>query len=231
MTEEQKDILIARMLDSPASLTDEQLEMIFHDEELRDIYEMSVEVSSACVRQPQLDMEKELELFRPRIRRKPFPMQWVMRVAAIFLGVLLISSVAGWIIDYIFSSSYETAIAKVEKTSEVKDLNPVKEIPSVAEPRDETSAASIEHGRIKKNAAVGSPVRHSKKQEAPETQEADEIDLDEYLRIQQARIDNEIAMQNAEIYRVEYSSYLRMINPQDIYEEDMESEIGYLTMQ
>lgn len=231
MTEEQKDILIARMLDSPASLTDEQLEMILHDDELRDIYEMSAAVSSACVRHKELDMEKELELFRPRIRRKPFPMRWVMRVAAIFLGVSLISSVSGWIIDYIFSTSYDTAIAKVEKTSEVKEVSSVREIPAFPPPREEASAVSEGNKRIMKKVADDAPVRQIEKQASVETQEDDEIDIDEYLRIQQARIDNEIAMQNAEIYSVEYNNYLRMLNPQDACEEDMESAIGYLTMQ
>ena len=71
MTEEQKEILIAKMLDAPSSLSDVELDSILHDDELRDIYEASAALSSACIRQPEWDMKAEWNSFRPRIRRKP----------------------------------------------------------------------------------------------------------------------------------------------------------------
>ena len=67
MTEEQKEILIAKMLDAPSSLSDVELDSILHDDELRDIYEASAALSSACIRQPEWDMKAEWNSFRPRI--------------------------------------------------------------------------------------------------------------------------------------------------------------------
>lgn len=56
MTEEQKEILIAKLLDCPSSLSDEELDLILHDGELREIYDASVAMSGALVRQPDFDM-------------------------------------------------------------------------------------------------------------------------------------------------------------------------------
>lgn len=64
MTEEQKELLIAKMLDTPSSLSEEDLELILHDEELRGIYEASAALSGACIRQPELDMIAEWNCFR-----------------------------------------------------------------------------------------------------------------------------------------------------------------------
>lgn len=47
MTDEHKEILIAKLLDSPASLSDEELDAIAHDDELRDLYGVSSAVSDA----------------------------------------------------------------------------------------------------------------------------------------------------------------------------------------
>lgn len=61
MTEEQKEKLIARMLDSPSSLSDEELEMMTLDEELRDIYEISSSVSGACMPAPHLEPSRGMD--------------------------------------------------------------------------------------------------------------------------------------------------------------------------
>lgn len=120
MTDEQKEILIAKMLDAPSSLSDKELDAILHDDELRDIYEVSSAVSSAYAGQPELDMEDEWKRFRPRLRRKPTAMRWAMRVAAIFLGVVLASGIAVRIIDLIYTHDRQPVIAKVDQLQELK---------------------------------------------------------------------------------------------------------------
>ena len=125
MTEEQKEILIAKMLDAPYSLSDEELDLMMHDDELREIYEASAALSSALIRQPELDMKAEWDRFRPRLRRKPAPMRWVMRVAAIFLGVIFFSGIAVRIIDKVFSDDQTPVVAKVDPSTKLK-ASPVK---------------------------------------------------------------------------------------------------------
>lgn len=59
MTEEQIEILIAKMLDAPSSLSDEELDSILQDEDLRSFYAASAALGNACIRQPEWDMEAE----------------------------------------------------------------------------------------------------------------------------------------------------------------------------
>ena len=56
MTEQQKEILTAKMLDAPASLSDEELALIGNDPELRDIYEMSASIATASAARTRFDM-------------------------------------------------------------------------------------------------------------------------------------------------------------------------------
>ncbi len=59
MTDEQRDIIIAKMIDAPAALTDEELRMIASDAELSDIQAVSAAVSGAYARKPTIDIEGE----------------------------------------------------------------------------------------------------------------------------------------------------------------------------
>lgn len=210
MTEEKKEFLIAKMLDSPSSLSDEEMDVILHDDELKDIYEMSSAVSGACIRQPEINMTGEWERFRPRIRRKPSAMRWVMRVAAIFLGVVVASGIGVTLTDYLLSSEEQPVIAKVEEKHAV---TPDRiSIPVAAnEP-----VVKVEDGNQRKYVSAHKRHRAKAAVVAADTITAYDSDDDEYieqyLRVQQARIDNELAMMTAQEIREKYATVIRMLD-------------------
>lgn len=233
MTEEQKEILIAKMLDAPASLSDMELDAISEDDELRDIYAASAALDSAYAAKQEFDMDAEWKRFSPRLRRKPDKMRWFMRVAAIFLGVILASSVVVKIINTAFSHDPQPVIAKVEQVSKAPEHPTLHESLQAAESIDKTPV----------NHAIGhssKPVntRHIAKAEvskpattAAPVQIEPEIDVDEYLRIQQARIDNELALQMAESYMEEYDDLVPILDAAGLYSSEMDNEIRKITME
>ena len=184
MTDEQKEKLIAKMLDTPASLSDDELDGILRDPELLDLYEISAAVSNASIRQPDIDVNEEWTQFRGRIRRKPLPLDWIMRVAAIFLGVMFTAGILVKVIDYVFSQESAPVIAESEKNAEPEIL-----IPKISDPPTEN----------RENLAVAAVTP-----DHPVASPTDEIDIEEYLTIQQARIDNELALQDAAMYEDDF---------------------------
>ena len=200
MTEQEKDILIGKMIDSPSSLTDDELNMILTDDELKDIYKISSDVMGACMPQPEMDVEREWRLFRHRILPKPSPMRWILRVAAIFLGVMLASGILVKFTDYLLTDENKTNV--VSDASKRMDLNnkvngndvidhPMKDEEPISEVLP-VKAAIPDAGPVKTQRSRPS----SKKVEIEE----DEIDVDEYLRLQQSEIDREIALLNAAMF-------------------------------
>lgn len=228
MTDEQKEILIAKMLDAPSTLSDQDLNMIQHDEELKDIYEVSSAISGATMPQPELDMEKEWNLFRPRIRRWRSPSRWIMKVAAIFLGVLALGGITGKIIDYMLTTENQplVAIAK-QPVSKIKEINPKPEYESIEKGITEESVVNKESKSI-------IPHRKRVKAESTISEEATEnniIDIDELIRIEQAKIDNDIAVITAQQIIVEYNELLLNVDMNEIDNEQMIQTINMLTMQ
>ncbi|MDE5829173.1 MAG: hypothetical protein K2H48_04195 [Duncaniella sp.] len=192
MTDEQKEKLIAKMLDTPASLSDDELDEILRDPELLDLYEISAAVSNASIRQPDIDVNEEWTQFRGRIRRKPLPLDWIMRVAAIFLGVMFTADILVKVIDYVFTQESAPVIAESEKNAKPEIL-----IPKISDPPSEN----------RKNLAVAA-VTTDHAVESP----TDEIDIEEYLTIQQARIDNELALQDAAMYEDDFYEILPQLD-------------------
>ena len=230
MTEQDKDILIAKMLDAPSSLSDKELESILSDEELRDIYEMSAAVSSAYIDQPDFDMADEWNRFRPNIRRKPMPMRWAMRVAAIFLGVVFVGGVSVRIIDKVLDAPQAT-LAKVKETQKSVEIKSNEEnINSKVVREEEDSRSLIPRDNDTSSGQHMSTTKTMKKKQM-ELQEED-MDVDEYLRLQQARIDNDLAMMAAESYIYEYNEFLQEIDDPNAYDTtELENAIRQVTMQ
>lgn len=225
MTEQEKDILIGKMLDSPSSLTDEDLSMILSEEELKEIYELSSVVKGACIRQPEIDVAMEWRLFRHRILPKPSPIRWVMKVAAIFLGVALASGIIVKFIDHIFTQNDSPVVAEAGKPlDKINQLNgncagnhPYVNNKSISDtyPEAENKASVIVSYTSK------TPKLTSDKVEVEE----EDIDVDEYLRRQQAEISYEIALLNAEIYLDERDAireFMGYLNEDDMSEEDVD---------
>ena len=230
MTEEQKDILIAKMLDTPSLLSDEELESILSDEELREIYEMSAAVSGAYIGHPDFDVAEEWRLFRPHIRRKPMSMRWVMRVAAIFLGVAFVGGVLVRMIDKAMDAP-PTRVAKVHDVKKSPEIKAIEENTRSDEIRKKEDSQSL----FSENKTVSS-ARHVAKTKIIKTQQVElpeeDIDIDTYLRIQQARIDNDLAMMEAESYLYEYNEFLQDIDDIEAYDTtELENAIRQVTIQ
>ncbi len=207
MTEEQKDILIAKMLDAPASLSDEELDMILLDDELKDIYEASAILSGAFAPQQEYDVAQEWKLFRHRIKPKPSLTRRFMRVAAIFLGVIVASGLIAKIIDHTITREYEQQMAEVAKPTtpkSQKDNGDTTKTPYV-----ETTPIQKE---FKKSATPAIATGPLKAVEAHQMEDEEEIDVDEYLRQQQEEIEDAIIQHDAEIYVDEYYAMREFIS-------------------
>lgn len=229
MTEEQKDILIAKMLDEPSSLSDKDLESILSDEELRDIYEMSATVSGVYIDQPDFDMAEEWNMFRPKIRKKPMKMRWAMRVAAIFLGVVFVGGIMTRMIDKAFDAPRQT-VAKVQDIKKPSDIKSIEDSKSneIREKEDSQPIMSRCKGTSSGQRMSTTKTVKERQMELPE----EDMDVDEYLRLQQARIDNDLAMMTAESYKYEYDEFLQTLEDIDSYDTtELENAIRQVTMQ
>ncbi len=193
MTEGQKDILIVKMLDAPDSLTDKELDMMMHDDELRDIYETSAIVSGASNSQKEFDAEQEWRLFRHKIIPRPSLRRRFMRIAAIFLGVIVVAGLAGKLIDYTLTKGYEEQMAQTAKSTTPKDYGTREISPKIT---DVEPASTPKIAKEASNKAIASTTPQYIK---PLQAEEEEIDVDEYLRQQQEEIEDAIIRQNAEI--------------------------------
>lgn len=209
MTEEQKEILLGRMVDNPAGLSSDDMAMISGDEELRELYQLSADLKTACVKPPEFDEAKEWQRFRSRMRVAGHRRRWsrMVRVAAIFLGVMLLSGVAVTLIDRQMLMPESTEIAAV----------PVDTV-TVAPMRKEAAGPElIAEAAVKETVkeTVGEAKRAGGKQSTPS-----EPSIEEYLAVQQARIENEIATELAEAIKQQYLAEQEWNNLQTMMESD-----------
>lgn len=229
MTEEQKDILIAKMLDAPASMSDEELETIMHDGELVGLWEMSSAVSGAYRNHYQPDIEKEWTRFSRRLRRKPSPLRLIAGIAAVFIGAALLT-VAMITLSGGFSSENDTPLlAGIEQPA-----SPDK--PEIIEPKS-LIPESIKDLKQQKDTE---PDHVAETKRIPVSEPAADIDIDEYLRIQQARIENDLALIAADEFEDIINEKIAMLDLMSTFNEekmersiieDMERSIIMVTMQ
>lgn len=209
MTEEQKEILLGRMVDNPAGLSSDDMAMIAGDEELRELYQLSADLKTACVKPPEIDEAKEWQCFRSRMRVAGRRRRWsrMVRVAAIFLGVMLLSGVAVTLIDRKMLMPESTEIAAV----------PVDTVSVAPMQKEAASPELIAEGAVKDAVkdAVGEAKCADVKQCTPS-----EPSIEEYLAVQQARIENEIATELAEAIKQQYLAEQEWNNLQTIMESD-----------
>ncbi|MDE5877411.1 MAG: hypothetical protein K2H47_07970 [Muribaculaceae bacterium] len=238
MTEEQKEILIAKMLDVPSSLSDEELAAVVEDEELREIYEISSAVSGACIRQPKINVEEEWKCFRPYIKPKPAPMRWIMKVAAIFLGIVSVSAIVIKIIDSAFTTDTQSGIVKVEQPVAPKQSVTPEQVVTLKETTQEllaasetTTVASVKKKQLNKRKRKVSKAAEVEIVEPEKVIQSDEVDIDEFLRIQQARIDNDLALQTARVIEDEYYNVCLLCDEVGWNDELMNNKIRKLTIQ
>lgn len=216
MTDKDKDILIGKMIDSPSSLTDEELRMIMLDDELKDVYDVSSAVKSAYLSQSEIDVDREWRLFRHRILPKPSPRRWMMRVAAIFLGVVMLSGILVHVIDRGLSEDVRSIAADISQHSHTQ----IPEIRSVVGQQDSESKTVVyESDSDVDGCMLPRKPFHSLKTVAPQTDVEEEIDVDEFLRQQQIEIEQDIDLLNAQIILDEHDAIEEFI---DCISEDQE---------
>lgn len=205
MTEEQKEILLGRMVDNPAGLSSDDMAMIAGDEELRELYQLSADLKTACVKPPEIDEAKEWQRFRSRMCVARRHRRWsrMMRVAAIFLGVMLLSGVAVTLIDRQMLMPESTEIAAV----------PVDTVAVAPKQKEAAGPELIAEAAVKETG--GEAKRAGGKQSTPS-----EPSIEEYLAVQQARIENEIATELAEAIKQQYLAEQEWNNLQTIVEPD-----------
>lgn len=196
MTEDQKDILIAKMIDSPVSLSEEELELIVSNPELGEIHEISSRLEESLTPMPEIDMADEWARMRPRLRRRRSALRCWTRAAAAVAGVLIISGLAVFTRNH-FQPAYQgQAIAESISRKNDKSMQTAT-----------TIATAVYDNEVKEAEVPAKPHPKAKKKKANPTPQTEDIDIEELLRIEQARIDNEIAMQNIEIYRLEHEQF------------------------
>lgn len=228
MTDAQKDILLAKMLDAPSSLSDKELEIIMLDEELKDIYEMSSAVSGACIKQPEFDINEEWRRLQTRLRRRKFKRPWIMKVAAIFIGIMIVGGIAGKIVDYIFTTDQAPIFAKTEQPE-----SPENAAAQCDSRNPEQSITLRTPSEVKEDKAPASSCKlaQAKVFEPTATKTEEDVNIDEYLRIEQARIDNDLALLKAEEIEDLYNDMLQNHEDIDMDFEELNNTISTLTMQ
>ena len=100
----KRDEILSCILNRPEDLTAEDVQLIKNDEELRDLYNLAVLCKEAIIADSVKipDVEAELVNFKATRKRKVKPVMWfthVMRVAAVFVGVVIVSLVVVAIVN------------------------------------------------------------------------------------------------------------------------------------
>lgn len=194
MTDQEIEALIGKMVESPSSLTAEEMEAIVSDPELREIYEASVKLADALAPMPALDAREGWRQLRPRLMRPRGRRAWLWRAAA-----AVAATVAAMAVALLHSPEPEAAVA------ESAEKLPADTIAIIAD-QPEAPAIAVVEPQVR--ATPATKPAHKPGREAAEPQ----VDPKEELRLEQARIDNEVAMAMAEVYMCSYQAKMEVRN-------------------
>ena len=200
MTEDAKNILIEKMIDRPAELSPDDIQSILHDEELREIYDTSVLLRDAMISPLMSDPADEWKCFRSRLspRRRQAPwLRYIAYAAAIVLLALVIP-VAVRLLDHPDSPDSSLNIAQIDTAKMVAPSDPhPASVVAATHPVDDLSDPQVKAPAISTSKVAKSPSR-SKPQPSPL-----DADIEQKVRTQLARIDNEVAMALAQVYQMD----------------------------
>lgn len=196
------------MIDRPADLSPDEIEAIMGDAELCDFYEISVDLQNSLIEEPQINIKEEWGNFCQLLsaRRRRLSLKAIMQIAAIFIGIALLSGVVLNIINSQSSqSSVAGMLADVQRTNDTCGIYIAPKTTTIATPKPTTSTPSEQS----KSQQIVLDNISSASVTTPQTAVTDiaisDFDPEQYVKVQQARIDNEIAMAMAERYLTEYN--------------------------
>lgn len=118
MKEDKMERLL-RAMENPSDFTDEELEQLMDDEELRDCYNLAVKA------------EQGFKMRKKALPRQEKPLIW--KVAAVFIGLIMLSGITIAAIQYVkFLDDKKTTV----QTTTVASGTPDAQAPSQQEPAD-----------------------------------------------------------------------------------------------
>ncbi len=216
MTDEYKEILLQKMIDDPSSLSDEDLAMISDDAELREFLKISSAVSGACMSRREIDMDREWTAFRSRLRPRVSPKRRFLWIAAAFIGIALLTGMVVRLTQPVPPAEHSELARTIPHYSDKPARTPdvQQQDTAFAEADNQQSESPVEspltyqHTTSRPVAAIQTDVLNAAENEGDLEEE---MDLDEYLRIEQARIENDMARQVAVVYQDEYEGLLPVI--------------------
>lgn len=193
MTETERNLLIEKMVCVPRELTDADISAIIGDEELRIVYEMSVMLKESKASELKSSPAEEWEKFRGRISRPKRRYGLWRRVAYIAAAAV----VAFLAVKVVIAPNTQAPMQDTELMAESG-----KAIESVeTTPADTTTVMTMV---VAESELVAEAKPIASRASRKEGMVASEVD--ERIRIEQARIDNEVAMALAEVYAENYSA-------------------------
>lgn len=222
MREEDKDILTAKMLDAPSALTDDEIDAIIQDDELRGIYEMSADLVWACAERAPVNVADEWKRFSRKLPNRPSMFKRAVRVAAVFVVMLMAAGMAfnlTWTCRAPEARNVNTGEKKRTAISSAEG-----QIAAACEPKPEPDAETGKQSPA--------PDRQRKVAAADYVPafEDEDPEIDEYLRVQQAVADSELASMTARTIQEEYAAFLENSCDPDIDTDYLTSVVLSVTM-
>ena len=192
MTEEAKEILIEKMLDRQVELTDDDIAAIIGDEEMSELYEISVGLAAQLRPQPKTSADEGWNELRRRLTPNKRLSAKRYRIISGVAAAACLFLMVGLALRFAFNS-------EITMDTRGCDTMPGSEIA-------EAKVAVIDNVAEEDVVEIDS----NQPSTAPDDK-TDMIDIDEYLRIEQARIDNDVAMAMARVYKAQYDAYIEVL--------------------
>lgn len=122
------------MTEHPEHYSEEEMKEILADEETREYYDLIIKTDDAYTKSPVIDVDKALQEFETKHSRH-FPLA---KIAAIFIGILLVSGITYATIVINRSSSDKQSVQKAQMGRVITD-KPVKSIDTETTDTDTTT--------------------------------------------------------------------------------------------
>lgn len=148
-----KDALLQKMIDAPETLTQEEIEAITNDQEMKGLYCFYVELKKLGMHMPEFDTEAELSQLHKKICCKKHWLKTIRRIAAIAAIAVMAMAVGAVIL------SKSLQIKSIEKEQEKESCTPTENTLNSKE-KDMVSDNSISNSPIVYDATLEEILKH-----------------------------------------------------------------------